>query len=840
MKTILVIDDQKDNLTTITAIMKSNMPECKVLTALSGKEGIEIARKEQPNSILLDIIMPDMDGYEVCKRLKEDESTKHVPVIMVTAIKTDSESRIKSLNFGADAFLSKPIDPIELSVQLNVMIRIKEAEDKLREEKKNLENVVLNRTKELIKINKDLELEVSERMQAEDDREQSRSLLKAALESTADGILVVTKEGTWSSYNQKFVEMWGIPSSIFESGDDKAALDYVFDSIANPELFLAIVKELYDNPERNSFDTIELKDSRIFERYSHPQHLGKEVVGRVWSFRDVSERKRAEQIQKVLYNISNAVITTDNLRKLIILIQQELRTIIDTTNFYVALYDQKTDMFSVPYLIDEKDKFDTFPAGKTLTSYVNKTQKSLFGTKDRIHELVESGDIEMYGTDSEIWIGVPLIVEGYATGVLAVQSYTNENAFNESDMKMLEFVSTQIGLSIHRKKAEEDLVTALANAKESDRLKSAFLANMSHEIRTPMNGILGFAELLKEPGLSREELQSYVSVIESSGDRMLNTINDLIDISKIEAGQMEVVFSTTVVNEIINDLYSFFKLEAEQKGLQLVCRKSLSGKEATIETDKEKLYAVLTNLIKNSIKYTHKGSIEFGYQVIDGLIEFFVNDTGVGIPQDRQHAIFERFVQADLSRSRSFEGAGLGLSISKAYVEMLGGGIRVESEENKGTKFYFTIQYSTIMKEKAASKDALPEIKSEVKIKKLKILIAEDDETADLHLSIVLKSLDREIFHTRTGREAVEFCRNNPDTDLVLMDIKMPEVDGHEASRQIRKFNKKVVIIAQTAYALEGDREQALKAGCNDYISKPIKKDLLLAMVMKHINAEYF
>lgn len=837
MKRILAIDDRKDNLTTIKAIISSNMPGCTVLTALSGREGIEIARAEQPDTILLDIIMPDMDGYEVCKRLKEDELTKHIPIVMVTAIKTDSESRIKGLNLGADAFLSKPIDPIELSAQINVMIRIKEAEDKLREEKKNLENVVSDRTKELRRINKDLKFEISERTQAVEDKEQSQSLLRAALESTADGILVVTREGNWSSFNQKFVEMWKIPNSIRESGDDKAALDYVFNSIANPEKFLAIVKELYDNPERHSFDTIELKDGRFFERYSHPQLLENEVVGRVWSFRDITERKRADQIQKALYNISNAVITTDNLRKLIILIQQELGTIIDTTNFYVALYDQKTDMFSVPYLIDEKDKFDTFPAGKTLTRYVNKTQKSLFGTKDRIHELAESGDIEMYGTDSEIWIGVPLIVEGYATGVLAVQSYTDENAFNESDMKMLEFVSTQIGLSIHRKKADEDLVTALAKAKESDRLKSAFLANMSHEIRTPMNGILGFAELLKEPDLSRDELQSYVSVIESSGERMLNTINDLIDISKIEAGQMEVVNSVTIISELTDGLNSFFKPETEKKGLELLCRNPLSGKEATINTDKEKLYAILTNLIKNSIKYTREGSIEFGYQVKDSFVEFFVKDTGIGIPDDRQEAIFERFVQADLGRARAYEGAGLGLSITKAYVEMLGGEIRVESKEGKGSQFYFTIPYNTVMKEKAESKESPAEMKSELKLKKLKILIAEDDETADLHLSIILKCLEREIFHARTGTDAVEFCRNNPDIDLVLMDIKMSGIDGHEAVRQIREFNKEVVIIAQTAYALEGDREQALEAGCNDYIAKPIKKDVLLAMVESYFNS---
>ncbi|MCK5820604.1 MAG: HAMP domain-containing histidine kinase, partial [Bacteroidales bacterium] len=253
------------------------------------------------------------------------------------------------------------------------------------------------------------------------------------------------------------------------------------------------------------------------------------------------------------------------------------------------------------------------------------------------------------------------------------------------------FVNRQLRRLVTR--STHNMTIAMEKAKESDRLKSAFLANMSHEIRTPMNGILGFAELLKEPGLSGDEIHKYVEVIESSGDRMLNTINDLIDISKIEAGQTEVEVSLVIINELSYNLYSFFKPEAEKKGLQIFRKNTLSDKEIIIKTDKEKLYAALTNLIKNSIKYTNKGSIEFGCQLKDKSIEFFVKDTGIGIPKDLQESVFDRFIQADRHKSRSYEGAGLGLSITKAYVEMLGGEIWLESEEGKGSQFYFTIPY---------------------------------------------------------------------------------------------------------------------------------------------------
>ncbi len=251
---------------------------------------------------------------------------------------------------------------------------------------------------------------------------------------------------------------------------------------------------------------------------------------------DITERERNNKIQNVLYNISNAVNSTDNLHKLIAFIRDELSYIIDTTNFYIALYNGKNDTFTLPFFVDEIDEFNVFPAGKTLTKYVVKTKKPLLANVQLMNKLEKYGEIESVGTDSKVWLGVPLITEGKITGVLAVQSYDDENAFNTTDVQMLEFVSDQISLSIQRKKTEDELIEALKKAEESDRLKTAFLQNMSHEIRTPMNGILGFTALLKEPGLNSDEQREYLQIIEKSGERMLNTINDLMDISKIEAG----------------------------------------------------------------------------------------------------------------------------------------------------------------------------------------------------------------------------------------------------------------------------------------------------------------
>jgi len=414
-----------------------------------------------------------------------------------------------------------------------------------------------------------------------------------------------------------------------------------------------------------------------------------------------------------------------------------------------------------------------------------------------------------------------------------------------------------------RKLAETELVKAKEKAEESDRLKSAFLANMSHEIRTPMNGILGFTDLLKEPGLSGKEQQKFISIIEKSGERMLNTINDIVDISKIESGLVEVAFSGVNLNSLLDELFEFFLPEAENKNIQFSITKRLPEKNAIMKSDKVKLNAILTNLIKNAIKYTNSGKIEFGVSISSASsltdlsnstsslseqsesisklkadnepveVEVYVKDTGIGIPVERQKAIFDRFVQADIEDKKAYQGSGLGLTISKAYVEMLGGEIFVESDEGVGTQFYFTLPFDASGNKTKDKKMGGSTIQQVMK-KDLKILIVEDDEDIISYLRILLEGYQKEILISNTGMDAVEKCREHPDIDIIFMDIKMPGIDGYETTRQIRAFNKDVIIIAQTAYALEGDKKKALAAGCNDYISKPIKVDALKQMIVKY------
>ena len=430
-------------------------------------------------------------------------------------------------------------------------------------------------------------------------------------------------------------------------------------------------------------------------------------------------------------------------------------------------------------------------------------------------------------------------------GELFWESATISPIFDEKG-KIIHFLAIKKDVTESKMQTEE-LIAAKEHAEESDRLKTAFLANMSHEIRTPMNGILGFAALLKEPKLLSEEFLEYIGLIEKSGARMLNIINDIVDISKIESGLMKVNMKESNINEQIEYIYKIFNPQAEGKGLQLLFHNGLISDKSNIKTDRDKIISILSNLVKNAIKYSENGRIEFGYsleETKDSLrlkhqtpfLQFYVKDAGIGIPKDRQEAIFERFIQADIGDKRAYQGAGLGLAIAKYYVEMLNGEIWVESIEGKGSTFYFTLPYSSeqITENVTQAKSSVIQVNSE--FPKLKILIVEDDETSCFLLYKGVKRFGGEILKVNSGIAAVKECGNNPDLDLILMDIKMSDMDGYEATRQIRQFNKHVIIIAQTAYALMGDREKAIDAGCNDHITKPINPNLLNELIQKHVN----
>jgi signal transduction histidine kinase/ActR/RegA family two-component response regulator len=419
-----------------------------------------------------------------------------------------------------------------------------------------------------------------------------------------------------------------------------------------------------------------------------------------------------------------------------------------------------------------------------------------------------------------------------------IEFYKRRDFFlnQQLDYQNTEITETNNYLESKVEERTKELLLSKERAEESDKLKTAFLNNISHEIRTPFNGILGFLQLIQDEDLSETERKAYYNIINKSSDRLIKTINDIVEIAQIQAGQTKLSISKTNVGTLTNTLYNRFKPYADSKGIAFVLRQGITADNAVFATDEEKLNSILSNLIDNAIKFTKTGLILLHAVNDANTLKFSVQDTGIGIAPARQDAIFERFVQADITDKQAFQGAGLGLAISKAYVEMLGGRIWVESNEGKGSVFCFTLPNGSESLSASAVKPSYNVDNTNGNTAGLKILIAEDEAVSDLLLGLIFKKFSFETLHAKTGAEAVEICRNHPDINLILMDMKMPEMNGLDAVQKIRGFNTSVVIIAQTAYALAGDKDSAIRAGCNDYITKPLVISELLAKIEKHMN----
>ncbi|MFI1773028.1 ATP-binding protein [Thalassobellus citreus] len=413
-------------------------------------------------------------------------------------------------------------------------------------------------------------------------------------------------------------------------------------------------------------------------------------------------------------------------------------------------------------------------------------------------------------------------------------TYSKLNKFNSELEEKVEYRTRELQQNkIALINTNKQLVIEKEKAENSEQLKSAFLANMSHEIRTPMNTILGFSNLLKEDNLEKKEKQQFIGLIQDSGKRLLSIISDVVDISKINSNQLKICIDTCNLNEVIDSLYYQFSLHPKAKRVSIKTKKDLSDNECFIKTDKNRLMQILSNLLENALKFTTEGTIKFGYCIEDDFIQFFVKDTGVGIDEKYREFVFDRFSQIVNGKSNE-EGNGLGLSIAKGLVELLGGEIWIDSNTEKGSKFMFKLPFKRVNKYET-NKSYINENIEVSKIDEKNILIVEDENSNFIYLREVLKKFNVKIFRAYNGLEAVELLTNNSNIDFVFMDVKMPVMDGYQATTEIRKFNFVIPIITLTAYALSEDDTKAMQAGCNEYIAKPVSKEIIEDLLFKYL-----
>lgn len=707
--------------------------------------------------------------------------------------------------------------------------------------------------------------------------------------------------------------------------------------------------------------------------YKPVKHNG-QVIGITVFFTNTTEKNRTAKTWNVLLRISEAVHSTHDLHDFIRNVHTELSELIDTTNFFVAMYDIVNEVYTFPYFIDQFDEVSAFTPmvlKKSLTDYVRRTGKPLLTNQEIDAELIEKGEVDIIGTPSPSWLGVPLKNSSDTIGVMVVQNYKRQNAYTYRDLELMAFVSDHIAMAIERKRIENELkdneqrlkiaqsvahvghweielptrmvrlsdeafriygfekkgdyihlskiqelihpddkkrmLDAVDNlnkqqphydeeyrlikantaelvvihskaeyvetpntstkkilgmvqditkrnlvklelkrakekAEEADMLKTSFLANMSHEIRTPMNAIIGFSRLLAAPDISENQKKEYISYINNSGNNLLNLINDILDVAKIEAGQVMVKKTYCAVNNIIDELKKTFDRqlkEARKNNIAIETLKAIPRSNFAIHSDPFRLRQVLANLIGNALKFIENGYIRFGYEVQDSQnLLFFVEDTGIGIPPDKREIIFSRFGQIEGGKIKNPGGTGLGLSISKHLIELMGGNIWVNSEPNSGTTFYFTIP--NIPPPKNEQNNNEKRISNAEKLSFLnhkKILLVEDNP---INQKLVVDTFfmfnpSTKVTVVDNGQAAISSLKRHK-FDLILMDVRMPGMDGYQTTLFIRSQfeppKNAIPILGLSAHAMKEEKEKSEAAGMDAFMTKPFIPEELFDKVI--------
>ena len=484
--------------------------------------------------------------------------------------------------------------------------------------------------------------------------------------------------------------------------------------------------------------------------------------------------------------------------------------------------------------------FRTVPGGDTI--YVNPRWSELSGLS--FEEAIGNGWLDAVHPDDRAQL-----VENWNTDLHTSSKSSAEYRFLRKDGSVVWVIGNAVPEVINNtingyigtitditkiKQFEIDLIHAKNKAEESDRLKTAFLHNISHEVRTPMNAIIGFSDLIADQDLIPEQRNEFLHTIVQSCHQLLSIITQIVSIATIEAGQEKIYEKETALNPIFKMLFDQFNSEATKKNILLTYSTALPDHDDNITIDETKLVQIISNLLSNALKFIKRGSVQFGYLLRENNLEFYVKDTGIGISDEMHEKIFERFRQVENTMTREYEGSGLGLSISKAYVKLLGGDIWLRSKPGEGSTFSFNIPFKRPVGLSAEYDISAGDPKLEIK-RPVTILVTEDVDNNFLLLEQYLSGANVEIVRASNGYEAVEMCNNNQSIILVLMDLKMPVMDGFEATRRIKAMRPGLPVIALTAYAREKDKEKALESGCSDFLIKPFKRETLLSMIRDYM-----
>ena len=682
----------------------------------------------------------------------------------------------------------------------------------------NLENIVEQRTKQLSK-------EVEQKIRLEKHLRQSEELFRTSFENATVGVCLVNTEGQFLKTNAKFCELFSYNTNELKGNS--------IDIITHPE-DIELSRELI-----NKMISGNNKQNIFTKRYIHKDKSVIQALVSTALIKDSHSNKS--------YFVTHVLDITEQ--------EKNRKRLEESEKRYRSLFENMTTGMVLIEISYGKGKssgyklLDMNPAAEKLTGIkakklIGKTNKDLpfrteynwIGLFIKVAKTAKPESIQMYSKTFNKHLEVWIFKQEQNKVAIIINDITNRKIAEiglEEQKQKLEIQNKEYeDLNKTLAQINSELRIAKKKAEESDRLKTAFLANMSHEVRTPMNGILGFSDLLLKHGLTDDKRNYYVKTIINSGNQLLRIVNDILDISKIEIGQIAISEEIVYINKMIRDLKSLYQHKATQKKVNLIVALQNTKEKLTVYTDGGRLKQIISNLLHNAFKFTNEGSITFGYHIKAKQILFFVKDTGIGIPHEYLEKIFDRFLQVETEMTKHLGGTGLGLSISKKLVSLLGGDMWVESKLNKGSEFYFTIPLKHVElvyeKQNPSNSDFKQKISST-------ILIAEDKDINYEYLVEVLYGTGISHIRAKDGFEAIEMCKKNPHIGLVLMDIRMPNLNGLDATKQIKLFRPDLPIIAQTAFAMHEDKDKAFKAGCDDYLSKPTTKEDLVRMISKYL-----
>jgi len=626
--------------------------------------------------------------------------------------------------------------------------------------------------------------------------EQQTETIRATLESTADGILVLDAMGRVVAYNTKFAELWDIPKSILAPDNSRAWLDHVLPQLKDPEAFLGKMRSLYEDSEAHCDDLVEFKDGRVFERHSEPQRAWGRNIGRVWGFRDITERRRAqkaleesEERYRMLFQRNLAGVYRASLTG----------RILDCNEAFSRIFG-----FSDPSELVGRNATELYP--------------SLEARGEFTSQLEERGSLTHFEH---------CLLKKDGTPVWVLETVT----LVKDDEQLIE--GTLIDITT-RKQGEAELQKAKEAAESASRAKGEFLANMSHEIRTLMNGILGMTELALNTNLSAEQ-RELLSMVKASADSLLIVVNEVLDFSKIEAGRLDIDLIEFNLRDSLEETTRMFAVPADRKGIELICDLAPEVPDVVVG-DPTRLRQIVVNLLSNALKFTERGEILLrvvgeAFTQDDCLLHFVVLDTGISIPRDKQQFIFEAFAQADSSTTRRYGGTGLGLTISARLVAMMHGRIWVESESGKGSTFHFTARFGR------AKAGVEPKRTSPVTLRGVPVLIVDDNATNRRLLDETLTFWGMKTRVAADGFQALsalKLARESGDPiRLVLTDAHMPKMDGFQLAEKIQREPQlaSTLVAMVTSGGLPGDAARCRELGIGAYLTKPVRQaDLLEAI----------